>query len=127
MISVEQKLFLVKVTGVDRIRGKQRLSFISLWMVYKEYGQSLSFMALLVLLDKFINKRATVIVRKLRLLIMKQLIIIKSCLISGLLKNSIYYLIDLIGLIIFLLWMSPYFIKHKQFYKSYVIAILLQR
>jgi len=72
-------------------------------MVYKEYGRSLSFMALLVLLDKFISRRATAIVRKLQSPIIKQLTIIKSCLISGLLKNSAYYLIDLTGLIIFLL------------------------
>src|SRR6266568_579501 len=100
IISVEQKLFLAKVTGVGRIRGKQHLSFISLRIVYKEYGQSLSFTALLVLLDKFISKRATATARKLQLPIIKQLTIIKSCLISRLLKNSAHYSIDLIGLII---------------------------
>ena len=60
-------------------------------------------MVLLALLDKFISRRATAIVRKLQLPIIKQLIIIKSYLISRLLKNSTYYLIGLIGLIIFLL------------------------
>ena len=103
IISVEQKLFLAKVTGVGRIRGKQHLSFISLRIVYKEYGQSLSFTALLVLLDKFISKRATATARKLQLFTMKQLIIMKSYLMSGLLKNSAHYLIGLTGLIIFLL------------------------
>ena len=71
--------------------------------MYKEYSQSLSFTVLLALLDKFISKRATAIAKKLQSPIIKQLTIMKSYLISGLLKNSTYYLIGLTGLIIFLL------------------------
>ena len=71
MISVEQKLFLAKVIKVDGIKGKQHLFFISLRIVYKEYSQSLFFTVLLALLDKFINKRAIAITRKLQLLTMK--------------------------------------------------------
>ena len=103
IISVEQKLFLVKAIRLGGIKGKQHLFFISLRMVYKEYSQSLFLTVLLALLGKFISRRATATAKKLQSLTIKQLIIIKSYLISKLLKNSTHYLIGLTGLIIFLL------------------------
>src|ERR1700722_7962505 len=121
MISVEQKLFLAKVIKVGGIKGKQHLSFISLRTVYKGYSQRLSFTALLALLDKYTSKKVTAIARKLQSPITNQPIIIKSCLISGLLKSSTHYL--LIGLIISLLWILPHSIKHQQLYRNYAISI----
>ena len=121
MIFVEQKLFLAKVIKAGGIKGKQHLSFISLQMVYKGYSQRLSFIALLALLDKYTSKKATAIAKKLQLPTTNQSIIMRSCLINGLLKSSTHYL--LIGLIISLLWMLLHFIKHQQFYRNYAISM----
>ena len=110
MIFIEQKLFVAKVIKIDGIKDKQYLSFIYLQMVYKGYNQSLFSMVLLALLDRFTSKRATAIAKKLQLLIMKLPTIMRSFLISGLLKSCTHYL--LIAWIIFLLWMWFHFTKH---------------